>query len=185
MQDFDEQGRGFYFVEDLDKRDRSGSSDDLNAIDRERRVPVTKDEANLISSQCQDGLHRPVLDFDIPARYVPSTTEGHGHLYIDLGLDWEKYEKLLVALGDAGILEDGYVKAALRRKATFVRPPWVKKLCRKCTDCNGGGTSLDGITWTCTTCRGYGTVPIEPPAEPAPSKPQVPHTFEPHDDDTF
>lgn len=183
-QEFDEFGRGYYRVDDLDKRDRSGSSDDLNAIDHETRHPTTKLDANLISSECQDGFHRPVLDFDLPARYVESTTKGHGHLYIDVPMEWEKYEKLLIALGEAGILEDGYVKAALRRKATFVRPPWVKKTCKKCPDCQGTGMELDDdcADRTCQTCHGYTTVPLDPPAEetfgPVVTQAQVPTVVE-------
>lgn len=173
VQEFDNVGRGYYFVEDLDKRDKSGSTDHLNAIDSEFRQPTVKDKANLLSSLCQDGNHRPVLDFDIPARYVPSTTEGHGHLYIDLALDWEKYEKLLVALADAGILEDGYVKAALRRKATFVRPEWVKKVYRKCGDCNGSGHD-DDLDVTCAMCSGNGTLLIETADATPPPPVQVP-----------
>jgi hypothetical protein len=44
-----------------------------------------------------------------------------------IGVDWVYYEKLLIVLGEVGLLEDGFVKAALRRKATFVRPEGVMK----------------------------------------------------------
>lgn len=123
-QEFDEQGRGYWLCPDLDKK---GSSGDCSGIDKEYREPALKEDANLVSSLCIDGQHRPVLDFDIPARYVPSSTPGHGHLYVDVPMDWERYEKLLLALRDAGILEPGYVAAAIMRKATFVRPEGVLK----------------------------------------------------------
>ena len=72
-------------------------------------------------------LHRPVLDIDVPARLIPSTTPGHHHLYLDIDMTWEKYEALLKALASAGVIEQGYLLAALNRRATFVRLPWVAK----------------------------------------------------------
>jgi hypothetical protein len=48
-------------------------------------------------------------------------------LYLDVPMPWEKYRALLIALGDAGILEPGYVSASLTREQTFVRRPEVKK----------------------------------------------------------
>jgi hypothetical protein len=68
-----------------------------------------------------------VLDLDFEAALVPSTTPGHFHLYLDVPMPWEKYRALLIALGDAGILEPGYVSASLTREQTFVRRPEVKK----------------------------------------------------------
>lgn len=126
-QEFDSVGRGYWRLDDLDRRKGSMSDHEAAVIDNEKRELATKDDANLLSSLCLSGFHRPVLDIDIPARYVPSSTEGHGHLYIDKALTWEQYEKLLTVLGEVGILEPGYVGAAIRRKATFVRPEWVKK----------------------------------------------------------
>jgi hypothetical protein len=124
-QEFDEVGRGYWNCPGLD---HVGSSSDTDVEDpHEFREPSTKAEANLLSSLCADGLHRPVLDIDIPAHFVPSSTPGHAHLYIDQGMTWERYEKLLRALDEAGVLEPGYVNAALTRKATFVRPEWVRK----------------------------------------------------------
>lgn len=73
------------------------------------------------------GRHKVVLDLDLPAKLIPSSTEGHFHLYVDHELTWEKYKALLVALGEAGILEEGYVRASLAREFTAVRLPWVHK----------------------------------------------------------
>jgi hypothetical protein len=84
-------------------------------------------EANLIGSLCEDGLHRPVLDFDIPSSYHPSSTPGHAHLYIDKPLKWDDYVKLLKVMAEVGILEEAYVEHSIRQKMTFVRPPWVQK----------------------------------------------------------
>ena len=73
--------------------------------------------------------HYPVLDLDIPHALVPSTREGHSHLYIrpHEPVPWSVYVRLLEALGDAGILEPGYVRVSIERGATMVRAPWVKK----------------------------------------------------------
>jgi hypothetical protein len=88
-------------------------------------------EASVVSSefagQIGRGLHRILLDLDVQAELIPSSTEGHSHLYINLTLTWEKYKNLLVALGEAGILEQGYVHVSLKREATYLRLPGVKK----------------------------------------------------------
>jgi hypothetical protein len=128
-QEFDAVGRGYWHCPNLDNKKSSGDTD---GPDTEFREPAElASEANLISSKCIDGRHRPILDLDIPARYVPSSTAGHGHLYIDHPLTWEQYEQVLIVLGEVGILEKGYVGAAIRREATFVRPEWVRKPERK------------------------------------------------------
>lgn len=72
-------------------------------------------------------LHRPVLDIDFPAKLIPSSTEGHFHLYLDKEMTWEQYEKLLLALVEADILEPGYVSASIARGHTCVRLPGVSK----------------------------------------------------------
>jgi hypothetical protein len=79
------------------------------------------------SDLAPEHLHRPVLDIDFPAHLIPSTTEGHFHLYLDKAVTWEKYERLLTVLGEVGILEQGYVDASIARGYSSVRLPWVKK----------------------------------------------------------
>lgn len=74
-----------------------------------------------------DRRHKVVLDIDMPAKLIPSSTPGHFHLYIDHEMEEGAYMELLVALGKAGILEEGYVRASQARKLTAVRLPWVKK----------------------------------------------------------
>ena len=95
--------------------------------------PESIDEVNLIGSQIYeddsngDAMHAITIDLDVPARLVPSSTEGHSHLYIDVPISWDEYDRILRALADAGIVEQGYAKAAITRKQTYLRPPWVKK----------------------------------------------------------
>lgn len=131
-QEFDEVGRGYWECPGMDEELREAFTfvDGVRQIDyssHEHRVESIKAKANLLSSLCKDGQHRPVLDIDVKARFVPSSTEGHGHLYIDHPLTWEQYEQVLIVLAEVGILEKGYVGAAISRKATFVRPEGVKK----------------------------------------------------------
>lgn len=93
------------------------------------RVPCRPDKAVLVSSICSDDtrLHMPVLDIDVPHRHVPSATPGHAHLYLDVPMTWRQYKRLLKALAKAGIVEPGYVRASISRKASFVRVPWLPK----------------------------------------------------------
>ncbi len=87
------------------------------------------DNADIVSSAFSypSNQHMVVLDIDVPATLVPSSTPGHSHLYIDAPMDWDVYSALLDALGDAGILEPGYVGASKARGFTAVRLPWVSK----------------------------------------------------------
>ena len=73
------------------------------------------------------GTHKVVLDIDLPAQLIPSSTPGHYHLIIDREVTWEHYAAMLITMGAAGILEPGYVGASLARGYTAVRLPWVKK----------------------------------------------------------
>lgn len=81
----------------------------------------------VLSFDKETGQHRPVLDIDFPLHTVPSSTPGHFHLYLDKPMPWAKYKRLINALADAGIIEDGYASVSLDRKYTSVRLPWVKK----------------------------------------------------------
>ncbi len=119
----DEFGRKYYKVPKLDS---SGDSPE-----QDERVECSKAEANLISSEStlldEGNWHYPVIDLDIPCRLVPSSTEGHFHLYIDHAVPKDEYIKMLRAMADAGVVQEFYAKAAEMRGATFVRPEWVKK----------------------------------------------------------
>lgn len=73
------------------------------------------------------GYHKPVLDIDFPAALIPSSTEGHFHLYLDKELTWDNYVELLKVLAKCGIIEQGYANASIDRTHTSARLPWVKK----------------------------------------------------------
>lgn len=109
-------------------KDYTPGSDDLE------RVECSEPEANLIGSEVEHDVlmgrhtvHAPVLDIDFPARLVPSTTPGHFHLYLDIKMSWPTYRRLLEALADAGVIEEGYAEASIERKNSFVRKPGIKK----------------------------------------------------------
>lgn len=91
------------------------------------------DEANVLHSlvdatnESGDVLHSPVLDLDVPAFLVPSSTPGHSHLVIDVPMTWDDYDQLLSVLAEVGIIEEGYYRASDRRGYSSIRLPWVKK----------------------------------------------------------
>jgi hypothetical protein len=98
------------------------------AYDSERILTTDAATANVITSQIAGtDLHKPVLDLDLPAQLLPSSTPGHFHLLIDKEMTCSVYVKLLVALMDAGLVEPGYVSASIERGHTAVRLPWVRK----------------------------------------------------------
>lgn len=76
---------------------------------------VSMNEANLISSRIKDKVslwtgqpkHKVFLDLDIRHHYVPSSTPGHGHLYIDVDLDENELRKFIEYLHQLGIVGVG------------------------------------------------------------------------------
>lgn len=86
------------------------------------------DDAEIVTSEFRHGYaHMPVLDIDVPIAVIPSSTPGHSHLFIGVEMEWSVYAKLIYAMADAGILENGYVDASDARGFTAVRLPWVTK----------------------------------------------------------
>jgi hypothetical protein len=86
-------------------------------------------EADIIASSIKGSpwKHTIMLDLDVPATLVPSTTEGHSHLYIDVELDYEAYAHLLRALRDAGVIQPGFARQLKARGFTALRLPWKRK----------------------------------------------------------
>lgn len=94
----------------------------------ERRDTDDVEKATVITSRVAGSArHKVVLDLDLPAKLIPSTTPDHFHLYIDHELDWDVYVELLRALVKAGLVEPGYLGASEARGFTAARLPWVKK----------------------------------------------------------
>lgn len=106
----------------------TGSSDDAMENDPEPTTAALA-EANVVTSEVDGhpGRHKVVLDIDMPVTVLPSSTEGHHHLYIDAELSWEDYQRLIWVLADLGIVEEGYASASHARGYTVLRLPWVHK----------------------------------------------------------
>jgi hypothetical protein len=119
-----ERGQPFPF--DTDRRITYRVERDANGS--EARTPVPVEDADLISSELPGGLHAPCIDIDHRVRVVESSTSEHSHLYIDVPMTWEQYLNILVALTAAGVVEQGYLRASILRRATHLRLPWVHKL---------------------------------------------------------
>lgn len=113
------RARLYHYAEQLNDSD--------HVPEQDVRRQCSMDEANLVGSLCQDGKHRPVIDLDQGAQFVPSSTPGHGHLYLDTAMDEATYFKFLQAFADAGVVSRYFVKAAVIRGQSFVRVPWVRK----------------------------------------------------------
>lgn len=118
-------GRKMYLQRDIDDYDEHGRTHRSTP----RQMPLER--ANLVSSEVESGKHMPVIDFDFPARIIPSSTEGHGHLYIDQELTWEQYLALLEGFHKAGLIQDGWLTNAMSDKRTYVRLPHVSKRTNK------------------------------------------------------
>lgn len=94
----------------------------------DQRITGDVAEADIISSKIASSpKHTIMLDLDITAKLVPSSTPGHTHLYIDAPVSWDAYCRLLDSLEECGVLEPGYVGASKARGYTALRLPWVKK----------------------------------------------------------
>lgn len=104
-----------------------GASSDSPSMEDRDEAPLL--QSHVASSLRKDGMHVVALDIDHPAWLVKSSTEGHFHLYIEVpeGIEWDKYKVLLLALAEAGVVEEGYVGASIERGHTDVRLPWIKK----------------------------------------------------------
>lgn len=94
------------------------------------RVICEEPKANLISSllyPTYKNIHAPTLDIDMQCYLVPSSTATHFHLYIEHQMTWRRYKRLLRALYKAGIIQRGFYRLSVKRGATFLRKPGVKK----------------------------------------------------------
>lgn len=119
--------RKYYHVAQVDMAANEKIEANYNPATKEF-TEVAPEAANLISSLCGDGMHAPVIDFDIPIEVYPSSQLGHHHLYINKKITWIQYKNILAALWEAGLIENGYYQAALQQIATYVRPVGVIKI---------------------------------------------------------
>lgn len=71
--------------------------------------------------------HVITLDIDHEAVLLPSSTSGHHHLIVQCWADWEDYEMFLRAAARIGLIEEGYAELSIKRRATCLRLPWIRK----------------------------------------------------------
>lgn len=102
---------------------------DFWAYDSPAKLDASLDEANIVTSRIQgtEDLHKILLDIDVPAYLIPSSTPGHSHLYIDVECDHDNYMDLLATLAACGVIEEGYNDASQERGFSALRLPWIKK----------------------------------------------------------
>ena len=114
----------------LDGEDSDGHLDEAGrklAEEIKPRRVEHPERSNLVGSLGTDGLHYPTLDLDVVHDYRPSSTPGHAHLLIDVGVPEAAYRRLLDALVECGIVERGYASQMDRRGYTALRQPWARK----------------------------------------------------------
>lgn len=141
--------RTSYYVSALDPSsawyDCGDSSANEGDIEGEWMLRTRDDteRANAWCSRGEDGMHYPCFDVDVPIlgdgreallnalfpnhRRVWSSTTNHFHVYDDGALSWDVYYDRLSKLVEAGVVQEGYLRASSDRGATFVRMPHVKK----------------------------------------------------------
>lgn len=91
--------------------------------------------------------HLVMLDIDVPAALVPSSTPGNHHLYIDVKLSHEQYTKLVNVLEECGIIQPGIKMGFEARGGTTLRMPWVRKGYEMEDALNGGHLSAETLQW--------------------------------------
>ena len=106
-----------------------GSANRYHGDDKGGILTSHIEDANVITSMVKDNvtMHKLVVDIDLPAVLVPSSTPGHFHLYIDHAIPAEAYWTLLRAMAAAGLIEENYAEASIDQGRSGVRLPWVKK----------------------------------------------------------
>lgn len=138
-------GRLVTYKEDLESkyrkdtnviRNRNLEDIPLEKADEESKEPtpfsppkILPKRFNLVTSLTdpKERTHMPTLDIDVPVTLIPSSTQDHYHLYIDVEMSEEDYFKLLETLAEVGILEEGYVEASKKRGFSSLRLPGAKK----------------------------------------------------------
>lgn len=94
----------------------------------EDREASDADDWNLVSSHVLGTkLQAPIIDLDFRHRYIPSTHDGHGHLYLDVPVRKWRWLALMIGLYLGGAVEQGYFWWSMRRGANFMRRPGVLK----------------------------------------------------------
>jgi hypothetical protein len=96
--------------------------------------PSRRYRFGLYSAKRHPDDHHYIRTFDVSQwgelELVPSSTEGHFHLYGDHAFTWVEYSALLNAMVGAGIVGRGYNTASQERGFTALRRPGFPKPAR-------------------------------------------------------
>lgn len=104
---------------------------DFEEVVRDQAIePADTEDAVLVTSRYKgEGIetHALLIDLDVPHVYVPSSTEGHGHLLVDVKLTEREWQTTMRLLSEVGVVGRGYTWASLERGFASLRLPWIKK----------------------------------------------------------
>lgn len=109
-------------LEEVDGRSGEMTKERIERANRKGKLRPDKN-GNLITSRLPNGKHMPIIDLDVEHFYIPSRTQGHGHLYINVEVEEEKYINLLRALLDCKIIGEGNLNQMLVGGHTSTRLP--------------------------------------------------------------
>jgi len=111
------------------RRVLSENSDEAVKVTPNNSKPDSPSRSTVISSKSRvyDHLHRPMIDLDLDAALVPSSTPGHNHLYINRPIDEKQYERLLFVMRDCGLVQPGVYNSFKLNQETSLRIPGVSK----------------------------------------------------------
>lgn len=112
---------------DFGDAEYGGDHERADDLDSAQLITSIVDRDRLSHLGGEFATHKMVVDIDLPCVLVESSTPGHFHLIVDQEMGWTVYVKALEALVLAGIVEPGYLAAAIERGHTAVRLPWVRK----------------------------------------------------------
>lgn len=87
--------------------------------ERERSVQLVKPDG---------GAAATLFTLNVGAKLLPSSTEGHFHLYIDHETTWNKFLQLMGVMYAAGFLGLDYFQMCVQSEMSFVRKPGVTKV---------------------------------------------------------
>lgn len=102
-------------------------SSSMETVPNQEVKSAGPDKANLVTSRVAGDTHIPLIDVDMDAALLPSSTPGHHHLYINKPMSYENYMKLLRVMAEVGIVQNGVLKAAEQQGYTSLRMPHIKK----------------------------------------------------------
>lgn len=74
-----------------------------------------------------EGPARPEIEFKVPVRALPSSTQGHFHLYVDAEIAPAAHMTLLAAFRDAGLIGADFHAMAERNGMTLLIKPGLTK----------------------------------------------------------